>query len=187
MGCMNRVKGRWRWTQYKRQTDRGIVVPCASVCLGRSKRGIRRSKRWRRVRRISILARSSVCSDIWSISICRTWRVYGSHLLPSPTPWSTWSSPRVRPLPPPRNGHARCCRLCKRSLSTFLEVPGGGPKATSAVVGQFLVVPPSSPLIALSKLSYSAATLCKKTDGSVKNHGEPIEKFKYPHAEKHYS
>jgi len=72
-----------------------------------------------RVRRISILARSSVCSDIWSISIWCTWRVYGSHLLPSHPRRPTPNDPPRLPVPPPRNGHARCRRLCKRSLSTL--------------------------------------------------------------------
>ena len=54
---------------------------CALIVVESGRTGRRRDVG--RVRRISILARSSVCSDIWSISIWRTWRVYGSHLLPS--------------------------------------------------------------------------------------------------------
>lgn len=110
--------------QYKRQTDRGIVVLCVRACVPLlvAKGGSGDRERWRRVRRISILARSSVCSDIWSISICRTWRVYGSHLLPDPPPLGPLARhPGIRSLPPPRNGHARCQRVCKRSRSTFLE------------------------------------------------------------------
>jgi len=98
--------------------SRGFAPIC--VCLEQSWVRIRRPGRCRRVRRISILARSSVCSDIWSISIWCTWRVYGSHLLRSPHP----RRPH-HPQPPPRNGHARCRRLCKRSLSTlWVEVYG---------------------------------------------------------------
>lgn len=83
---------------YKRQTERSTDCAAICVCLDRSRvlgGRIRRSERCRRVRRISILARSSVCSDIWSISIWRTWRVYGSHLLP-PHPRRP---PPSRPLP----------------------------------------------------------------------------------------
>lgn len=37
----------------------------------------------------------------------------------------TPSRPRAHPVPPRRNGHARCRRLCKRSLSTlWVEVYG---------------------------------------------------------------
>lgn len=88
--------------------DKRRSTDCAPiyVCLDRSRVWgwrIRRSERCRRVRRISILARSSVCSDIWSISIWRTWRVYGSHLLPPhpcrpPSPPA--SCPRARPCHP---------------------------------------------------------------------------------------
>lgn len=81
-----------------------ILHPYIYVCLDRSRvwgKRIRRSESYRGVRRISILAWSSVCSDIWSISIWRTWRVYGSHLLPS--------HPCRPPSPPTSYPHARLC------------------------------------------------------------------------------
>lgn len=120
---VRRGLGGWYINDKRRFT--GFAPIC--VCLERSRAWgrIRRSERCRRVRRISILARSSVCSDIWSISIWCTWRVYGSHLLP-PHPHPLTPPPRLlTPVPPPRNGHARCRRLCKRSLSTlWVEVYG---------------------------------------------------------------
>lgn len=65
----------------------------------------------------------SVCSDI-SISICRTWRVYGSHLF---TPGHSSSFPPFLPPStfrhpydsrrPNKNGHARCLPLMLKNHS----------------------------------------------------------------------
>lgn len=89
--------GGWRGGINDKRRSTGCAPICVCLDRGTGWRGrIRRSERCRRVRRISILARSSVCSDIWSISIWRTWRVYGSHLLP-PHPRA------AHPQPPPRS------------------------------------------------------------------------------------
>lgn len=63
------VSGRgqgWRG-QYKRQTDRGIVVLCVRACVPLlvAKGGSGDRERWRRVRRISILAHGRVFAAIF--------------------------------------------------------------------------------------------------------------------------
>ena len=48
--------------------------------------------------------------------------------------------PRASPVPPPRNGHARCRRLCKRSLSTlWVEVYGWAEGKCNCSINVFLV------------------------------------------------
>lgn len=91
-----------RWYINDKRRFTRIVHPytCALIVVESVGR-IRRSESCRRVRRISILAWSSVCSDIWSISIWRTWRVYGSHLLPP--------HPCRPPTPPTSYPRARLC------------------------------------------------------------------------------
>jgi len=81
---------------YKRQTKVHMDPYVCALIVVEFGGGSRGRRDVGRVRRISILARSSVCSDIWSISIWRTWRVYGSHLLPSHPRRPTPNGPRAR-------------------------------------------------------------------------------------------
>lgn len=69
---VHRLKGRCEWYrgwrgQYKRQTDRGIVVLCVRACVPLlvAKGGSGDRERWRRVRRISILAHGRVFAAIF--------------------------------------------------------------------------------------------------------------------------
>jgi len=58
----------------------------------------------------------------------------------SPSSATSNVGPRASPVPPPRNGHARCRRLCKRSLSTlWVEVYGWAEGKCNCSINVFLV------------------------------------------------
>lgn len=62
--------------------------------------------------------------------------VHTSYLSPSS---ATPNRPRARLCHPPRNGHARCRRLCKRSLSTlWVEVYGWAEGKRNCPINVFL-------------------------------------------------